>query len=129
MPDEKPTPPTSAAKAVHHLDPDRRTNVAPESRWSPRTPSGWPSAHVADGPAWICARCGHDWPCPTLRAAPTDVARRATLIPEFARLTRRAIRDLRGRADGPTPPEIVKRFLWFMSLSDDEARAVALRLR
>ncbi|MEV0001188.1 hypothetical protein AB0H28_02730 [Micromonospora sp. NPDC050980] len=60
---------------------------------------------------------------------PTDAARRATLIPEYARLTRRTIRDLRGRVDGPTPPEIVRRFLWFLPLSDDEARAIALRLR
>lgn len=91
--------------------------MAPVSRWSPRTSSVLRSAHVADGPAWICARCGGDWPCPTLRSAPTDAARRATLIPEFARLTRRPIRDLRGRVDGPTPPEIVRRFLWFLPLT------------
>ncbi|WP_233220154.1 hypothetical protein [Micromonospora sp. RP3T] len=118
--------PTSA---VPRRSPERSKNTAPESRWSPRTAAVPLSAHVADGPAWICARCGHDWPCPTLRAAPTDAVRRATLIPEFSRLTRRALRDLRGRADGPTPPEIVKRFLWFLPLSDDEARAIALRLR
>ncbi|WP_225853839.1 hypothetical protein [Micromonospora sp. AMSO31t] len=64
-----------------------------------------------------------------LRAAPTTAARRATLIPEFSRITRRAIRDLRGRSGGPTPPEIVKRFLWFLPLTDEEARAIALRLR
>ncbi|MGB2570853.1 hypothetical protein ACPFP2_20720 [Micromonospora citrea] len=44
-------------------------------------------------------------------------------------LLRGAIRDLRGRVEGPQPPEIVKRFLWFLPLSDDEARAIALRLR
>jgi hypothetical protein len=64
-----------------------------------------------------------------LTSAPTDAARRATLIPEITRITRRAIRDLRGRAGGPTPPEIVRRFLWFLPLTDEEARAIALRLR
>nr|WP_181726589.1 hypothetical protein [Micromonospora provocatoris] len=51
------------------------------------------------------------------------------MIPEFSRLTRQAIRDLRGRPDGPDPIAIVRRFLWFLPLTDAEARAVALRLR
>ncbi|WP_243707815.1 hypothetical protein [Micromonospora sp. KC606] len=42
---------------------------------------------------------------------------------------RGAIRDLRGRPEGPRPPEIVKRFLWFLPLDGEEARAVALRVR
>ncbi|MCZ7436558.1 hypothetical protein O7598_09170 [Micromonospora sp. WMMC241] len=85
--------------------------------------------HRACGPAWRCDRCGEPWPCPTLRATPTDAARRATLIPEFSRITRQAIRDLRGQPDGPDPVAIVRRFLWFLPLTDAEARAVALRLR
>jgi hypothetical protein len=88
-----------------------------------------PVAHTACGPAWRCDACGQDWPCQTLRATPTDAARRATLIPEFSRITRRAIRDLRGRPGGPDPIAIVRRFLWFLPLTDEEARAVALRLR
>ncbi len=87
------------------------------------------TGHRACGPAWRCDRCGEPWPCPTLRAAPTDAARRATMIPEFSRLTRQAVRDLRGRPDGPDPIAIVRRFLWFLPLTDAEARAVALRLR
>ncbi|MFI2712319.1 hypothetical protein ACH495_19560 [Micromonospora sp. NPDC018662] len=87
------------------------------------------SAHRACGPAWVCDQCGRDWSCPTLRSAPTDAARRATLIPEFSRITRHAIRDLRGRVGGPDPVAIVRRFLWFLPLTDEEARAVALRLR
>jgi hypothetical protein len=109
--------------------PGRVTNVVPASRWPARPRPGPITAHIASGPAWTCDRCGRDWPCPTLRSAPTDAARRATLIPEFSRITRRAIRDLRGRVGGPTPPEIVKRFLWFLPLTDEEARAIALRLR
>ncbi|SBT44140.1 hypothetical protein GA0070611_2584 [Micromonospora auratinigra] len=93
------------------------------------THGGPPVAHAACGPAWRCDACGHDWPCPTLRATPTDAARRATLIPEYSRITRRAIRDLRGRPGGPDPVAIVRRFLWFLPLTDAEARAVALRLR
>ncbi len=34
-----------------------------------------------------------------------------------------AIRDLRGRPEGPEPPEIVKRFLWFLPLRDAQARS------
>ncbi|WP_433271559.1 hypothetical protein ACQPWR_22930 [Micromonospora vinacea] len=69
------------------------------------------------GPALCCER-----PRP-------DAARRATLIPEFSRITRRAIRDLRGQPGGPDPVAIVRRFLWFLPLTEEEARAVALRLR
>ncbi|MFC8849796.1 MULTISPECIES: hypothetical protein [unclassified Micromonospora] len=36
---------------------------------------------------------------------------------------------LRGRRDGPEPPEIVKRFLWFLPVGDAEARAIVLRIR
>ncbi|GHJ51311.1 hypothetical protein Nm8I071_06180 [Nonomuraea sp. TT08I-71] len=109
--------------------PGRVTNVVPAARWQGRPRSAPISAHVANGPAWTCDQCGQPWPCPTVRSAPTTAERRATLIPEFTRITRRAIRDLRGRASGPTPPEIVKRFLYFLPLTDEEARAIALRLR
>ncbi|SBT52078.1 hypothetical protein [Micromonospora narathiwatensis] len=87
------------------------------------------AGHTACGPAWVCDTCGRDWPCPTWTKLPTDAARRADLLPGFVRLARRAIRDLRGRPEGPEPPEIVRRFLWFLPLTDEEARAVALRLR
>ncbi len=107
--------------------PGRVPNVVPEARW--RSRCGPPVAHTADGPLWTCDACGRDWPCPALRATPTDAARRATLIPEFSRITRRAIRDLRGQPGGPDPVAIVRRFLWFLPLTDEEARAVALRLR
>ncbi|MEW2145661.1 hypothetical protein AB0869_22900 [Micromonospora vinacea] len=110
-----------------YRSPGRAPNVVPESRW--RSRCGPPVAHTADGPHWTCDACGRAWPCPTLRATPTDAARRATLIPEFSRITRRAIRDLRGQPGGPDPVAIVRRFLWFLPLTDEEARAVALRLR
>ncbi len=51
------------------------------------------------------------------------------LLPEFVRMARQAVRDLRGQPGGPTPPEVVRRFLWFLPLTDDQARAVALRVR
>ncbi|WP_239543510.1 hypothetical protein [Micromonospora terminaliae] len=107
--------------------PGRVTNAVPATRW--RTRGGPPVAHTATGPSWRCDACGQDWPCPALRAIPTDAARRATLIPEFSRITRRAIRDLRGRPGGPDPVAVVRRFLWFLPLTDEEARAIALRLR
>lgn len=107
--------------------PGRAGNVVPEARR--RSRCGPAAAHTADGPLWTCDACGQDWPCPALRATPTDAARRATLIPEFSRITRRAIRDLRGQPGGPDPVAIVRRFLWFLPLTDEEARAVALRLR
>ncbi|MFI1196905.1 hypothetical protein ACH4T9_27110 [Micromonospora sp. NPDC020750] len=44
-------------------------------------------------------------------------------------MAQQAVRDLRGWPGGPTPPEIVQRFLWFVPLTDDEARAIALRVR
>ncbi|MEU3457184.1 hypothetical protein ABZ671_26805 [Micromonospora sp. NPDC006766] len=106
-----------------------RVNRVPDARWSAAARPAPLSAHRSCGPAWRCEQCGEPWPCPTLRAAPTDAARRATLIPEFSRLTRQAIRDLRGRPGGPDPIAIVRRFLWFLPLTDEEARAVALRLR
>ncbi|WP_320068379.1 hypothetical protein [Micromonospora sp. RTGN7] len=62
-------------------------------------------------------------------ALPLDRPLRATLLPHFSAMLGPAIRDLRGRSGGPTPPEIVQRFLWFLPLTDDEARAVALRVR
>lgn len=86
-------------------------------------------AHGPTGAEWVCGGCDLDWPCPAWTTPPTDAARRAELLPEFVRLTRRAIRDLRGRPEGPEPPEIVRRFLWFLPLTEDEARAVARRLR
>ncbi|MEK8110102.1 hypothetical protein NKG94_48860 [Micromonospora sp. M12] len=59
--------------------PGRAANVVPKSRWWSRC--GPAVAHTADGPLWTCDACGQDWPCPALRATPTDAARRATLIP------------------------------------------------
>ncbi|WBB76380.1 hypothetical protein O7602_12965 [Micromonospora sp. WMMD1128] len=98
----------------------------PDESW---TVSAMTALHSTAAPAWVCDDCGADWPCPAWTSAPTDAARRAELLPEFVRLTRRAIHDLRGRPGGPQPPEIVRRFLWFLSLNDEEARAVARRLR
>ena len=117
----------SGPRQPSYRAPGRAPDVVPESRRRPRC--GPPVGHTADGPSWICDACGRDWPCPALRAAPTDAARRATLIPEFSRITQRAIRDLRGQPGGPGPVAIVRRFLWFLPLTDEEARAVALRLR
>ncbi|MGC4880473.1 hypothetical protein ACLQ26_29885 [Micromonospora sp. DT43] len=51
-------------------------NVVPEARW--RSRCGPAVAHTADGPLWICDACGQDWPCPALRATPTDAARRGS---------------------------------------------------
>ncbi|MEE3917791.1 hypothetical protein V2I01_00795 [Micromonospora sp. BRA006-A] len=51
------------------------------------------------------------------------------MIPEFSRLTRQAIRDLRGRPDGPDPIAIVRRFLWFLPLTDPRHAPSRLRLR
>ncbi|MET8084177.1 hypothetical protein [Micromonospora sp. NPDC005197] len=132
LPSRPKQPRKSAPRPIERLIPPHRgsgraANVVPESRWRPRC--GPPVGHTADGPFWICDACGRDWPCPALRATPTDAARRATLIPEFSRITRRAIRDLRGQPGGPDPVAIVRRFLWFLPLTDEEARAVALRLR
>ncbi|SBT50093.1 Maf family protein [Micromonospora auratinigra] len=149
MPEEKPKPSTRPAPPKTPSPPARPVvpgpvgpfippyrgpgriagNLAPASRWAARPHPVPIAAHTATGPAWTCDACGDDWPCPALRAVPTDAARRATLIPEFSRITRRAIRDLRGRPGGPDPVAIVRRFLWFLPLTEAEARAVALRLR
>ncbi|GHJ52735.1 hypothetical protein Nm8I071_20420 [Nonomuraea sp. TT08I-71] len=143
MPEEKPKPAAEPKKdrpparpvvpgpigplVPPYRGPGRVTNVPPATRWRARC--GPRVAHTARGPSWTCDACGRDWPCPALRATPTDAARRATLIPEYSRITRQAIRDLRGRPGGPDPVAIVRRFLWFLPLTDEEARAVALRLR
>jgi hypothetical protein len=87
------------------------------------------TGHIGSHPTWDCEACGAPWPCPTLQALPPDRLTTSTLIPVMAILLSRAIKDLRGRPEGPQPPEIVKRFLWFLPLNDDEARAIALRLR
>jgi hypothetical protein len=94
-----------------------------------RTPGSALAEHRADGPAWVCRRCGWPFPCPAWTEGPIDDGARATLLPEFVRMAQQAVRDLRGRSGGPTPPEIVRRFLWFLPLTDDEARVVALRVR
>ncbi|MFC8848809.1 MULTISPECIES: hypothetical protein [unclassified Micromonospora] len=85
--------------------------------------------HRAEGPDWLCESDGEPFPCPTWRNLPMDDHLRGALLAGFTLFLRRAIRDLRGRPEGPTPPQIVKRFLWFLPMTDDEARAVALRYR
>ncbi|MCT2276203.1 hypothetical protein [Micromonospora chalcea] len=85
--------------------------------------------HIGYEPDWVCERCREPWPCPALRRIPRDQLDPAALIRMMAFLVRGAIRDLRGRVEGPEPPEIVRRFFWFLPLSDDEARAIARRLR
>ncbi|MFI1193543.1 hypothetical protein ACH4T9_09805 [Micromonospora sp. NPDC020750] len=85
--------------------------------------------HCAAGPGWRCEACGEEFPCSTWRGLPLDRHLRGALLSCFTLLLGQAVRDLRGHPDGPTPPQIVRRFLWFMPLSDDEARAVALRVR
>ncbi|WP_243707773.1 hypothetical protein [Micromonospora sp. KC606] len=87
------------------------------------------TGHIGSQPTWDCEACGQPWPCPAFQAIPPDQLTTSTLIPAMALLVPSAIRDLRGRPEGPEPPEIVKRFLWFLPLNDDEARAIALRLR
>ncbi|MCX4473341.1 hypothetical protein OOK41_24060 [Micromonospora sp. NBC_01655] len=86
--------------------------------------------HFPLGPAWTCQRCGRPYPCPTWTGIPLDNRlRTALLLQGFLRMAQQAVRDLRGRPGGPTPPEIVRRFLWFVPLTDDEARAIAPRVR
>ncbi|WP_243639472.1 hypothetical protein [Micromonospora sp. MW-13] len=77
---------------------------------------------------WICRRCGRPYPCPTWTGFPLDGRLRTALLPGFLRMAQQAVRDLRGRPGGPTPPEIVRRFLWFVPLNEDEARAIAPRV-
>ncbi|TDB72315.1 hypothetical protein [Micromonospora sp. KC721] len=87
------------------------------------------SAHIGCRPTWDCEVCGEPWPCPTFRAVGRDRLDGTALIPVMSSLIPSAIRDLRGRPEGPQPPEIVRRFLWFLPFNDEEARAVALRMR
>ncbi|GAB3939480.1 hypothetical protein GCM10027614_21810 [Micromonospora vulcania] len=75
-------------------------------------------------------RCADPWPCPTFRAlTPAPGAGAGRLLPSLVLVLRQAIPDLRGRPEGPRPPEIVQRFLWLLNLNAEEARATALRLR
>ena len=85
--------------------------------------------HSAPRPEWLCERCETPWPCERWRSLKPDTLDRKVLVPFVSGLLREAISDLRGRPEGPEPPEIVKRFLWFMPLTDEEARAIALRMR
>lgn len=94
----------------------------PESQPSLADHYGW-------SPTWTCEKCGKPWPCPAWTRRPTDPALVQALLPGFTRMASMAIRDLRGRSEGSEPAEIVKRFLWFMPLSEEEARTTALRLR
>lgn len=84
------------------------------------------TAHVARRPTWHCECCGAPWPCPAFRTIRLEPA---ALIPVLSSLLPDAIRDLRGCPEGPEPPHIVRRFLWFLPLTGEEARAVARRLR
>lgn len=85
--------------------------------------------HAGYQPTWDCERCGEAWPCPAFRTVPGPHVDPAALTRVMPSLLRDAIRDLRGRPEGPEPPQIVQRFLWFLPLTDDEARAVACRMR
>ncbi|MGC4806236.1 hypothetical protein [Micromonospora sp. DT233] len=85
--------------------------------------------HRAAGPAWRCEVDGEPFPCSAWRDLPVDEHFARVLLAVFTVFLGPAIRDLRGRPEGPTPPEIVKRFLWFLPLTDEEARATALRCR
>ncbi|MEU3455112.1 hypothetical protein ABZ671_16155 [Micromonospora sp. NPDC006766] len=87
------------------------------------------AGHVGRRPTWDCVRCGDPWPCLALRRIPRERLDLAVLIPAVSAVLGSAIRDLRGRPEGPEPPEIVQRFLWFMPLTDEEARAIAVRMR
>ncbi|MEU7982364.1 hypothetical protein AB0B63_28005 [Micromonospora sp. NPDC049081] len=84
--------------------------------------------HLGCHPTWICEACAEPWPCSTFRAIPTDdVTDR--LLPVMSFMLRTAIRDRREQAQGPEPHEIARRFLWFLGLTDDEARASAATVR
>ncbi|MCW3813465.1 hypothetical protein ONA91_03190 [Micromonospora sp. DR5-3] len=87
------------------------------------------TAHVGRQPTWDCERCGDPRPCPTLRRIPREQLDPAAWTPAVSVILQSAIRDLRGRPEGPEPPEIVLRFLWFLPLVDEEARAIARRMR
>ena len=80
-------------------------------------------------PAWTCEVCNTDWPCKRYRDTNPGTVESKVLLPFISGMLPQAIRDLRGQPDGPEPPDIVKRFLFWMPLSDDEARAIALRMR
>ncbi len=85
------------------------------------------AGHVARSPVWDCRECGEPWPCPDLQTIPSQDA--WSYLPMISRIMPVAIRDLRGRPSGPDPIDVVKRFCWWMPLSNDEARAIALRMR
>ncbi|MFG1799704.1 hypothetical protein ACGFI4_05935 [Micromonospora carbonacea] len=114
------------------LDAEKAVRLDAEKAASAVRPADVPvdlELHCAGRPAWRCAHDGEPFPCPTWRALPLDDSLRAVLLAAFTLFLRPAIRDLRGHPDGPTPPEIVRRFLWFLPVTDEEARAVALRYR
>lgn len=112
---------------------ERGPLVTRSRRPRPQTPRPKRQPSLADhygwSPTWTCEKCGKPWPCPAWTRRPTDPALVQALLPGFTRMASMAIRDLRGQPEGPEPAEIVKRFLWFMPLSDEEARTTALRLR
>ncbi|MFY1620094.1 hypothetical protein [Micromonospora sp. WMMD736] len=83
--------------------------------------------HVAESPTWSCQGCGEPWPCAEMRIIPREDAH--TYLSLMASILPSAIRDLRGRLDGPDPIAIVRRFVWWLPLSYDEARAIAKRMR
>ncbi|MFC8848606.1 MULTISPECIES: hypothetical protein [unclassified Micromonospora] len=85
------------------------------------------AGHGAGSPDWLCRRCALPWPCPELRAMPEPAT--PDLLAVVSAVTTAAIRDLRGRPGGPDPIEVVRRFLWWLPVSRDEARAIALRMR
>ncbi|WP_433343211.1 hypothetical protein [Micromonospora sp. CA-111912] len=84
------------------------------------------AGHVAGSPDWRCRGCAEPWPCPELRAMPNLATR--DLLPVVSTLITTAIHDLRGRPGGPDPIDVVRRFLWWLPLSHEEARAIALRM-
>lgn len=84
--------------------------------------------HLGYHPTWICEACAEPWPCPTFRNIPTENFT-DKLLPVMSFMLRTAIRDRREQAHGPEPYEIAKRLLWFLGLTDDEARASAATVR
>ncbi|MER7165609.1 hypothetical protein ABT336_05940 [Micromonospora sp. NPDC000207] len=76
--------------------------------------------HIGCGPLWDCESCALPWPCPTYREAGSTAQRLGGLV----YMAHRALRDLRHLP----PIEVVRRFLFPMELSDDQARTITLNL-
>lgn len=76
--------------------------------------------HAPRDRRWICQWCAEPWPCGRYRAIPVAVFDVDALTRAMLRRLALAIGDHRDREGPFAPRPLVRRFLWFLPLTDQD---------